>query len=144
MMMPATNRSFRLFTCSPEGSPLGRRRHGTGRRRERSGERGTAATLWSVADEASRESSSVAGGDLLSDEAYARLAVLGRELTRENVIAWIQSLNPGVGAAWLSAFDDVSLVAYLERLVRQTEPRGGDSRWSRPAGEPAITWSESA
>ena len=82
------------------------------------------------------------GSDLLSDEAFARVAATAGVLTRSYVIDAIQDLNPSAGAGYLGGFDDLALVAYLERLLRGVEPRGEGSRWTRLAGAPAICVAE--
>ncbi len=62
-------------------------------------------------------------------------------LSRERLIDYVQTLNPTAPGEYLQGFDEATLLAYLERLLRLNEPRSGGSRWTRLSGSPAITCS---
>lgn len=63
----------------------------------------------------------------------------GIALSREQLIDRIHTINPTAGISYLESFDTATLLTYLERLLRQTEPRSAGSTWVRQPGEPAIT-----
>lgn len=60
-------------------------------------------------------------------------------LTREQLLDQITLINRSVSSAWLDRFDQPSLLQYLERLLRQDEPRDAESVWVRDPRNPAIT-----
>lgn len=53
-------------------------------------------------------------------------------LTKAQLIDSILELNPIARREWLSQFSTEDVRAYLGRLQFASEPRGGDSAWSRP------------
>lgn len=60
------------------------------------------------------------------------------DLTREQVIEQIRSLNPSATIAFLELFEALALRTYLEHLLAAQEPRGRQARWERPGDSPAI------
>ena len=80
----------------------------------------------------------------LTSAGYARVAAAVSSgdatlLSRETLIDYVQALNPTAGPGYLAAFETATLLAYLERLLRQNEPRSAGSTWVRLGGSPAIT-----
>ncbi len=60
-------------------------------------------------------------------------------LSREQLLDQITLINRSVSSSWLDRFDQPSLLQYLERLLRQDEPRNSHSVWVRDPRNPAIT-----
>lgn len=60
-------------------------------------------------------------------------------LSREQLLDQITLINRSVSSSWLDRFDQPTLLQYLERLLRQDEPRNSGSVWVRDPKSPAIT-----
>ena len=71
--------------------------------------------------------------------AFIRVSKRFGVLSREQLLEQITCLNRSVSAGWLDRFDQSTLMQYLERLLRQEEPRSSDSVWVRDPRTPAIT-----
>jgi len=71
--------------------------------------------------------------------AFIRITRRFGALNREQLLDQITVLNRTVSVGWLEKFDQPSLMQYLERLLRQDEPRNADSGWIRDPKSPAIT-----
>lgn len=57
-------------------------------------------------------------------------------MTREQIIDRIIVLNPSATPGFLQQFDEHALEHYLNHLSLITTPRGRDTRWMRPSGQP--------
>ena len=71
--------------------------------------------------------------------AFIRITKRFGALTREQLLEQITRINRTVSVAWLERFDQTALLQYLERLLRQDEPRSSESVWVRVPRNPAIT-----
>ncbi len=71
--------------------------------------------------------------------AFIRVSTRFGALNREQLLEQITRLNRSVSAGWLDRFDHSTLMQYLERLLRQEEPRSSASVWVRDPRNPAIT-----
>lgn len=93
-----------------------------------------------AAPSADHEPAFVAASEL-RDRGLQRVAGVANDaaLSREQLIDHIHTLNPTAAIGYLESFDNTALVQYLERLMRQAEPRSAGSTWVRSSGEPAIT-----
>lgn len=60
------------------------------------------------------------------------------ELNSEQLVDWIQSLNPSASTTYLMGFRREALSAYLDHLMLTLQPRGRTSAWVRRAETPAI------
>lgn len=70
---------------------------------------------------------------------FVRITRRFGSLSREQLLDQITLINRSVSSAWLDRFDQPSLLQYLERLLRQEEPRSSHSVWVRDPANPAIT-----
>ncbi len=61
-----------------------------------------------------------------------------RDLSDEQVVDQIISINRSATAAYLKQFKRESLDKYLDHLLETQKPRGRESRWDRPGDAPAI------
>jgi hypothetical protein len=82
----------------------------------------------------------------LAERGFPRLAEAASRadvatLSREQLIDRVSTLNPTAPAGYLAGFETDALLAYLERLLRQGEPRSPRSGWVRTPLSPAITCS---
>ncbi|MFG0329539.1 MAG: hypothetical protein ACF8PN_06510 [Phycisphaerales bacterium] len=59
-------------------------------------------------------------------------------MTKDQLVQAIIGLNPTAAVDFLMRFDALDLRRYLDHLQMTREPRGRESRWSRPADSPAI------
>ncbi|MDE0889489.1 MAG: hypothetical protein OSA40_08520 [Phycisphaerales bacterium] len=57
---------------------------------------------------------------------------------KDHLIEAIREFNGTARRDWLHQFDDASLRRYLDHLLHGQEPRGGASRWMRPADSPVM------
>ena len=71
--------------------------------------------------------------------AFVRITQRFGALTREQLLEQITRMNRSVSVSWLERFDQPTLLQYLERLLRQDEPRSSESVWVRDPRNPAIT-----
>jgi hypothetical protein len=71
--------------------------------------------------------------------AFIRVSRRFGTLSREQLLEQITHMNRSVSTAWLDRFEQPALLQYLERLLRQEEPRSADSVWVRDPANPAIT-----
>lgn len=71
--------------------------------------------------------------------AFIRISRRFGTLTREQLLDQITLHNRSVSVGWLESFDQFTLLQYLERLLRQEEPRDAASVWVRDPKSPAIT-----
>ncbi|MCR9216413.1 MAG: hypothetical protein ACFHWZ_14565 [Phycisphaerales bacterium] len=71
--------------------------------------------------------------------AFVRITKRFGTLTREQLLEQITRMNRSVSVSWLDRFDQPALLQYLERLLRQDEPRSSESVWVRDPRNPAIT-----
>jgi hypothetical protein len=60
------------------------------------------------------------------------------ELSDEQVVTQIISINRSATADYLRQFKRESLDKYLDHLLETQKPRGRESRWDRPGDAPAI------
>lgn len=60
------------------------------------------------------------------------------ELSREQVVDQIISINRSATMDYLNQFKRDSLNKYLDHLLETQKPRGRESRWDRPGDAPAI------
>ncbi|MDA0296695.1 MAG: hypothetical protein QMB94_05585 [Phycisphaerales bacterium] len=58
--------------------------------------------------------------------------------SKDHLIEAIREFNGTARRDWLNQFDDASLRRYLDHLLHGQEPRGGESRWMRPADSPVM------
>lgn len=61
-----------------------------------------------------------------------------RDLSDEQVVDQIISINRSATAEYLKQFKRESLDKYLDHLLETQKPRGRESRWDRPGDAPAI------
>lgn len=71
--------------------------------------------------------------------AFVRITKRFGVLSREQLLEQITRMNRSVSVSWLERFDQPTLLQYLERLLRQDEPRTSESVWVRDPRNPAIT-----
>ncbi len=60
------------------------------------------------------------------------------ELSREQVVEQIISINRSATAEYLAQFEQKSLNTYLDHLIASQQPRGRHARWDRPGDTPAM------
>ena len=60
------------------------------------------------------------------------------ELSREQVVDQIISINHSATAQYLDQFERGSLDTYLDHLISSQQPRGPHARWDRPGDTPSI------
>ncbi len=60
------------------------------------------------------------------------------ELSREQVVDQIISINRSATAEYLAQFEQKSLNTYLDHLIASQQPRGPHARWDRPGDTPAM------
>lgn len=60
------------------------------------------------------------------------------ELSREQVVDQIISINSSATAEYLEQFEQKSLHTYLDHLISAQEPRGPLARWDRPGDTPVM------
>jgi hypothetical protein len=60
------------------------------------------------------------------------------ELSFEQVVNQIISINRSATVEYLKQFKRESLDTYLDHLLETQKPRGRESRWDRPGDAPAI------
>jgi hypothetical protein len=60
------------------------------------------------------------------------------ELSFEQVVDHIISINRSATVDYLKQFKRESLDKYLDHLLESQKPRGRESRWDRPGDAPAI------
>ena len=58
--------------------------------------------------------------------------------SKDHLIEAIREFNGTARRDWLNQFDDASLRRYLDHLLHGQGPRGGESRWMRPADSPVM------
>ena len=61
-----------------------------------------------------------------------------RNLTRDQLVEFIQERNPGAKPDFLVGFDRDALATYLEHLLAMEEPRGKRASWVRPGDTAAV------
>ena len=60
------------------------------------------------------------------------------DLTREQIVDQIITINQSATAQYLDQFERRSLDTYLDHLLSAQQPRGPHSRWDRPGDTPAM------
>lgn len=60
------------------------------------------------------------------------------ELSMQQVVDQIITINRSATVEYLSQFKRESLDKYLDHLLSTQKPRGRESRWDRPGDAPAI------
>ncbi len=61
-----------------------------------------------------------------------------RQLTREQLLDRIQTINPTAKSEYLVQFRPEALSLYLDHLTNAASPRKADHSWERPGDTPAI------
>jgi hypothetical protein len=74
-----------------------------------------------------------------STQSTSQLAPAPRaNLSREQVVDQIISINRSATAEYLGQFERKSLDTYLDHLISSQEPRGRNARWDRPGDAPSM------
>lgn len=60
------------------------------------------------------------------------------QLSREQVVDQIISINRSATAEYLDQFEQDSLDTYLNHLISAQQPRGRHARWDRPGDTPVM------
>ena len=60
------------------------------------------------------------------------------DLSTEQLVSQIISINRSATVEYLSQFKRESLDKYLDHLLASQQPRGRDAHWDRPGDAPAI------